>query len=76
LLNLFEIALTSIREYLLLHTANRIDIGLGMRLFKHLIHLPIAFFESKSVGLLLSKAINKIIIVDKALLTTTLSMTT
>jgi ABC-type bacteriocin/lantibiotic exporter with double-glycine peptidase domain len=29
--NLFEIALTSIREYLLLHTANRIDIGLGMR---------------------------------------------
>jgi hypothetical protein len=31
--NLFEIALTSIREYLLLHTANRIDIGLGMRLF-------------------------------------------
>jgi ATP-binding cassette subfamily B protein RtxB len=54
--NLFEIALTSIREYLLLHTANRIDIGLGMRLFKHLIHLPIAFFESKSVGLLVSRA--------------------
>jgi ATP-binding cassette subfamily B protein RtxB len=53
---LFEIALTSIREYLLLHTANRIDIGLGMRLFKHLIHLPIAFFESKSVGLLVSRA--------------------
>ncbi|CAC9954490.1 Bacteriocin/lantibiotic efflux ABC transporter, permease/ATP-binding protein [uncultured Gammaproteobacteria bacterium] len=54
--NIFEIALTSIREYLLLHTANRIDIGLGVRLFKHLIHLPIAFFESKSVGLLVSRA--------------------
>lgn len=54
--NIFEVALTSIREYLLLHTSNRIDIGLGMRLFKHLIHLPIAFFENKSVGLLVSRA--------------------
>ncbi len=54
--NIFEVALTGIREYLLLHTANRIDIGLGMRLFKHLIHLPIAFFENKSVGLLVSRA--------------------
>ncbi|MBA5249447.1 MAG: peptidase domain-containing ABC transporter [Gammaproteobacteria bacterium] len=54
--NIFEVALTSIREYLLLHTSNRIDIGLGMRLFRHLIHLPIAFFENKSVGLLVSRA--------------------
>ncbi len=54
--NIFEVALTGIREYLLLHTANRIDIGLGMRLFKHLIHLPITFFENKSVGLLVSRA--------------------
>ena len=46
----FEIVLNAVRSYLLSHTANRIDLMLGVELFKHLIRLPLSFFESRRVG--------------------------
>ncbi len=46
----FEVVLSGLRTYLFSHTANRVDVVLGARLFKHLLALPIAYFESRRVG--------------------------
>lgn len=47
---LFESALSALRGYLLAHTASRLDVELGSRLFRHLIALPLAYFQSRRVG--------------------------
>ena len=47
---LFEALLTGLRNYVLSHTTNRIDVELGARLFRHLLALPIAYFNSRRVG--------------------------
>ncbi len=46
----FEAILGMVRTYLFSHTGNRIDVSLGMMLFRHLIHLPITYFENRPVG--------------------------
>jgi len=46
----FEVLLTGLRTYLFSHTAQRIDVGLGARLFDHLLALPISYFEARRVG--------------------------
>src|SRR3984885_3036770 len=48
--SLFESVLTALRTYVFSHTTNRIDIELGVRLFRHLITLPIAYFEARRTG--------------------------
>ncbi len=48
--SLFEILLGGLRTYLMSHTANRIDLMLGIQLFKHLMSLPLSYFESRQVG--------------------------
>ncbi len=47
---LFEVGLTGLRTYLFAHTTNRIDVELGARLFRHLLALPLAYFEARRVG--------------------------
>ncbi|WP_441279246.1 type I secretion system permease/ATPase [Tardiphaga sp. 172_B4_N1_3] len=47
---LFETILAILRTYLLSHTANRIDVELGARLFRHLLALPIGYFQARRVG--------------------------
>ena len=47
---LFESALTTIRTYVFSHASSKIDVELGARLFKHLLALPIAYFEARRVG--------------------------
>ena len=49
-LSLFEVILSGLRNYLFSHTSNRVDVLLGARLFKHLLALPIAYFETRRVG--------------------------
>lgn len=39
--SIFEILLTGLRNYVFSHTANRIDVELGARLFRHLLALPL-----------------------------------
>ena len=39
---LFESMLSTLRAYLLGHTASRIDVELGARAFRHLLALPLA----------------------------------
>src|SRR5262249_28069950 len=46
----FELILGVFRTYLFVHTTNRIDVELGARLFRHLLALPIAYFQARRVG--------------------------
>ncbi len=46
----FEVLLSGIRNYVLSHTTNRIDVELGTRLFRHLMHLPMAYYEARRTG--------------------------
>src|SRR5215469_7372316 len=47
---LFEATLGTLRTYLFSHTTNRIDVELGARLFRHLIALPIGYFQVRRAG--------------------------
>ena len=46
----FESVLTVLRSYVFSHTTSRIDVELGARLFRHLVQLPLAYFQSRRVG--------------------------
>ncbi|WP_410210316.1 type I secretion system permease/ATPase [Aquirhabdus sp.] len=47
---LFEIVLGGIRTYVFAHTSSKIDVELGAKLFRHLLSLPISYFQSRRVG--------------------------
>jgi len=47
---LFEVSLTALRTYVFAHTTSRIDVELGARLFRHLLTLPLAYFQARRVG--------------------------
>ncbi len=47
---LFETVLGILRTYLFSHTTNRIDVELGARLFRHLLALPLSYFQARRVG--------------------------
>jgi subfamily B ATP-binding cassette protein HlyB/CyaB len=49
-ISVFETALGILRTYLFSHTTNRIDVELGARLFRHLVALPMAYFQARRVG--------------------------
>ena len=51
----FSAALSYARQYLLLHTGNRIDSVLGMRTFEHLLRLPPRYFETRPTGTLVAR---------------------
>jgi subfamily B ATP-binding cassette protein HlyB/CyaB len=46
----FEAILSVLKTHLLAHTSNRIDVALGARLFRHLLHIPLRYFETRRVG--------------------------
>jgi subfamily B ATP-binding cassette protein HlyB/CyaB len=50
LATLFEAILNGIRTYVFANTSSKIDVELGARLFRHLLSLPIAYFQSRRVG--------------------------
>lgn len=47
---IFEVTLTALRSYVFAHTTSRIDVELGAQLFRHLLHLPLAYFQARRVG--------------------------
>ena len=49
-IGLFDVILQYLRTYALSHTTNRIDVELGMRLYRHLLRLPISYFETRAAG--------------------------
>ena len=46
----FESVLNALRAYVFSHTTSRIDVELGSRLFRHLIQLPLPYFQARRVG--------------------------
>ncbi|MGB8842237.1 MAG: type I secretion system permease/ATPase [Aliidongia sp.] len=49
-ISLFETVLGALRTHVFAHTTNRIDVELGARLFRHLLALPMAYFQARRVG--------------------------
>src|SRR5215831_15354965 len=49
-ISVFETILAILRTYVFAHTTNRIDVELGARLFRHLLALPVAYFQARRVG--------------------------
>lgn len=49
-ITLFNVTLTGLRTFVFAHTTNRIDVELGAKLFRHILALPLAYFESRRVG--------------------------
>ncbi len=50
LIAVFDVTLSGLRTYLFTHTSNRIDVELGSRVFRHLMALPLPYFEVRRVG--------------------------
>lgn len=46
-----EVGLRGLRQYMATQTTTRIDARLGGKLFRRLVDLPIAYFQSRSVGI-------------------------
>ncbi len=51
----FTTVMTWVRQYLVLHTGNRIDAVLGLQVFEQLFRLPPRFFESRPTGVLIAR---------------------
>jgi ATP-binding cassette, subfamily B, bacterial HlyB/CyaB len=51
----FTAIMSWVRQYLILHTGNRIDAVLGMRVFEHLFRLPPRYFERRPTGVLVAR---------------------
>lgn len=47
---LMDAVLGGLRATLFTHTTSRVDVELGARLYRHLLALPMAYFESRRVG--------------------------
>ena len=52
---LFTSGMTWLRQYLVLHTGNRIDAVLGSQVLRHLLRLPLPYFEHRSTGTLVAR---------------------
>ena len=50
LVAIFEAILGILRLFIFTHTARRLDLSLSAQLFRHLMRLPLAYFESRRVG--------------------------
>ncbi len=50
LVAIFEATLGILRLFVFTHTARRLDLSLSAQLFRHLMRLPLAYFESRRVG--------------------------
>lgn len=48
--SVFESILSGLRTYVFAHTTSRIDVELGARLFRHLLSLPLGYFQARRVG--------------------------
>lgn len=51
----FSSLLTWVRQYLVLHTGNRVDAVLGASVFEHLLKLPLRYFEHRPTGVIAAR---------------------
>jgi len=52
---LFTSGMSWLRQYLVLHTGSRIDAVLGDKVLRHLLHLPLPYFEARPTGTLVAR---------------------
>src|SRR6185295_17773689 len=52
---IFTAIMTWVRQYLVLHTGNRIDAVLGAQVFEHLFRLPPRYFQHRPTGVLVAR---------------------
>jgi ATP-binding cassette, subfamily B, bacterial HlyB/CyaB len=52
---IFSALLTWVRQYLVLHTGNRVDAVLGAAVFEHLLKLPPRYFEARPTGVITAR---------------------
>jgi ATP-binding cassette, subfamily B, bacterial HlyB/CyaB len=52
---LFDTVFNLMRNYLLYHTANKIDGSLGAKVYRHLLSLPFRYFEVRKVGNIIAR---------------------
>jgi len=52
---MFDLVLNLMRNYLLYHTANKIDASLGASVYRHLLSLPFQYFEVRKVGNIIAR---------------------
>jgi len=52
---LFRVAITGLRQYLLDHTAHKVDLALIVGFISHTFRLPLSYFESRYVGDIISR---------------------
>src|SRR6266700_1085065 len=52
---LFSTVMTWMRQYLVLHTGNRVDAVLGQTVLRHLLRLPMPYFEHRQTGVLVAR---------------------
>lgn len=53
--SVFEVVLGLLRTYIFEHSTHRVDVELGAQLYKHLVALPISFFERRPVGTIVAR---------------------
>ncbi len=51
----FDTVMNLMRNYLLYHTANKVDAGLGAKVYRHLLSLPFRYFETRKVGNIIAR---------------------
>jgi len=51
----FSTIMSWMRQYLVLHTGNRVDAVLGQTVFRHLLRLPMPYFEHRQTGVLVAR---------------------
>lgn len=54
-LAIFEVTLSGLRTYVFSHTSSRVDVALGAQLFGHILKLPLVFFHSRPIGLIVAR---------------------
>jgi ATP-binding cassette, subfamily B, bacterial HlyB/CyaB len=47
---IFDVILSALRAHVFAHTTSKIDVELGARLFRHIMALPLGYFEARRVG--------------------------
>lgn len=52
---IFSAVMSWVRQYLILHTGNRIDAVLGSRVFEQLVRLPLRYYENRPTGVVVAR---------------------
>lgn len=55
IISLFQAATVALRQYIMVHTTRRIDLEMVVTFYRHLLSLPMRYFEERKVGDILKR---------------------